>query len=108
MSNTSITEKNYADLLGLFVSNPEVEEAWLFSSRAKGTYKKGSDNNLAIKGDGCNPGLALTMANIANEELPIPYQVDIIDNRSIDNPAFIEQIDRVGLLFYSRSKKAAI
>lgn len=107
MSSFGITEKSYTLLLELFTRQPEVEEAWLFGSRAKGTHKKGSDVDLAIKGSACNPGLALTMANKANEELPIPYQVDIIDYCSIDNPALKEHIDRVGLLFYSRSKKEA-
>jgi uncharacterized protein len=108
MSSFGITEKSYALLLELFTRQPEVEEVWLFGSRAKGTYKKGSDIDLAIKGRACNPGLALTMANKANEELPIPYQVDIIDYSSIDNPALKEHIDRVGKLFYSSKNEAKI
>jgi uncharacterized protein len=48
------------------------------------------------------------MANKANEELPIPYQVDIIDYSSIDNPALKEHIDRVGKLFYSSKNEAKI
>ncbi len=70
MSSFGITEKTYTMLLELFARHPEVEEAWLFGSRAKGKYKKGSDIDLAIKGSACNPGLALTIANVANEELP--------------------------------------
>lgn len=107
MSSFGITEKSYAMLLELFTRQPEVEEAWLFGSRAKGTHKKGSDIDLAIKGKGCHPCLALAMANKANEKLPIPYQVDIVDYCSIDNPALKAHIDRVGLLFYSKNKKVA-
>ncbi len=107
MSSFGLTEKTYATLLELFAGHSEVEEVWVFGSRAKGTHKKGSDIDLAIKGRGCDPALALNMANMANEALPIPYQVDIVDYRSIDNPALKAHIDRVGLLFYSKSKKEA-
>jgi len=103
MSSFGITEKSYNMLLELFTRHPEVEEVWLFGSRAKGTHKKGSDIDLAIKGENCNSDLALTLANQANEELPIPYQVDIIDYSSIDNPDLKEHIDRVGKLFYSKN-----
>jgi len=93
MSSFGITEKSHSLLLELFTRQPEVEEVWLFGSRAKGTYKKGSD---------------MAMANKANEELPIPYQVDIIDYSSIDNPSLKEHIDRVGKLFYSSKNEAKI
>lgn len=107
MNSFGITKKTYTMLLELLSGYPEVEEAWLFGSRAKGTHKKGSDIDLTIKGSDCNPDLAITIANIANEELPIPYQVDIIDYSTIDNPDLKDHIDRVGILFYSSSKKEA-
>ncbi len=106
MCSFGITEKSYNMLLELFTKHPEIEEAWLFGSRAKGNNKKGSDIDLAIKGSDCSPDLALTVATIANEELPIPYQIDIVDYSTIDNPDLKEHIDRVGLLFYSSTKKA--
>ncbi len=108
MSNFGITEKSYALLMELFTRQPEAEEVWLFGSRAKGTHQKGSDIDLAIKGSACNPGLALAIANQANEELPIPYQVDIVDYSSIDNPNLKDHIDRVGVLFYSSKTEANI
>jgi uncharacterized protein len=107
MSSFGITKKTYTMLLELFNRHPEVEEVWLFGSRAKSTHKKGSDIDLTIKGENCNPDLALTIANQANEELPIPYQVDVVDYSSIDNPNLKEHIDRVGKLFYSKSKETA-
>ena len=107
MSSFGITKKTYTMLLELFTRHPEVEEVLLFGSRAKNTYKKGSDIDLAIKGEDCNFDLALTIANQVNEELPIPYQVDIVDYSSIDNPDLKEHIDRVGKLFYSSSKEKA-
>ena len=108
MSSFGITEKTYTMLLELFNSHPEVEEVWLFGSRAKSTHKKGSDIDLAIKGDNCTPDLVLTIASQANEELPIPYQVDIIDYNSIDNTDLKDHIDRVGVLFYRNKKEAKI
>jgi len=103
MSSFGITAKTYTMLLELFIRHPEVEEVWLFGSRAKGNHKKGSDIDLAIKGKHCNPDLALTIANQANEELPIAYQVDVIDYSAIDNHDLQEHIDRAGKLFYRKS-----
>jgi uncharacterized protein len=68
--------------------------------------KHGSDIDLVIKGAACTPDLALTIANQANEELPIPYQVDIVDYNSIDNSDLKDHIDRIGKLFYSSKQEA--
>lgn len=57
MSTFGITEKSYQLLLDAFVKYQEVEEVILFGSRAKGTYKKGSDIDLAIKAKTCQPSL---------------------------------------------------
>mgnify|MGYP001239243225 CR=1 FL=1 len=73
-----------------------VEEVILFGSRAKGNYKKGSDIDLAIKGDGTSARLALTIQSYINEELPVPYMVDVLDYHSLQHLELKEHIDRVG------------
>jgi predicted nucleotidyltransferase len=74
----------------------------LFGSKAKGNYKKGSDIDLAIKGENCSPALALHIQGFINEELPVPYMVDVIDYTSLTHKELKEHIDRVGLTFYTR------
>lgn len=61
MSSFGITETSYRLLMGTFSNYPEIEEVIIFGSRAKGTCKKGSDIDLAIKGDLCTSLLALDL-----------------------------------------------
>lgn len=80
---------------------PEVEKAVIFGSRAKGTYRPGSDIDLALFG----PWLDLdTLGRIAGQldESPIPYQVGLCLFDAIDHPGLREHIERVGKVFYQR------
>lgn len=103
MNSFGISEKSFHLLLETFAKFPEVEEVMLFGSRAKGNYKIGSDIDLAIRGDKCSASLALTLQSYMNEELPIPYMVDVLDYRSLHHLELKEHIDRVGVEFYVRS-----
>ncbi|HEX3047690.1 MAG TPA: nucleotidyltransferase domain-containing protein [Bacillota bacterium] len=100
MNNFGISEKSYKLLMETFVKYPQVEEVIIFGSRAKGNYKKGSDIDLAIKGAQSSAKLALTLQSYINEELPIPYMVDVIDYNSLNHRELKEHIDRVGIKFY--------
>lgn len=102
MNPFGITEKSNNLLLETFSKYPQVEEVILFGSRAKGNYKKGSDIDLAIKGSQCSASLALTLQSFINEELPIPYMVDVVDYHSLSHLELKEHIDRAGVRFYQR------
>lgn len=78
---------------------PEVQEAFLFGSRAKGNYKRGSDVDIALKGDHLGKGVT-RISGYLNEESPLPYYFDILDYQTIANKELIEHIDRVGLRIY--------
>ena len=94
MNPFGITNKSFQLLMGTFAEIPQIEEVVLFGSRAKGTYKKGSDIDLAIKGEDCTVQLALTLQGILNEELPIPYMVDVVHYESLEHQDLIEHIDQ--------------
>ncbi|BCJ85668.1 nucleotidyltransferase family protein [Effusibacillus dendaii] len=102
MNQFGISDKSFQLLLDTFIHYTQVEEVILFGSRAKGNYKKGSDIDLAIKGKECSASLALTLQSYINEELPIPYTVDVIDYNSLNHKELKEHIDRVGIKFYKR------
>jgi|JI8StandDraft_1071087.scaffolds.fasta_scaffold260428_1 predicted nucleotidyltransferase len=82
---------------------PEVEEAIIFGSRAKGTEKPGSDIDIAIKGNLDDYRLTERLRLMLQEGLYLPYFFDIVDYEKIENPALKEHIDRVGKLFYKQS-----
>jgi predicted nucleotidyltransferase len=90
-----------ARLQGVFAAFPEIEEALLYGSRAKGTYKPGSDIDLALKGDG------VTFHDLgkiidAVDELLLPYEVDLLHYNTLEHAKLREHINRVGVSFYRR------
>mgnify|MGYP000347180769 CR=1 FL=1 len=103
MNLFGIAPKSHQLLLETFMKYVQIEEVILFGSRAKGNYKKGSDIDLAIIGKECNPSLALDVCGIINEELPIPYFVDMIDYESLEHEDLKNHIDNVGVAFYKKS-----
>lgn len=80
---------------------PEIKQMVLFGSRAKRTHKPGSDVDLAIKGKGVTYDTALRLAEVLNEEKPLPYFFDVLRYESIAEPRLVEHIDRVGVVLYS-------
>ena len=102
MNPFGIAEKSYHLLLDTFSKYPEVEQVVLFGSRAKGNYKKGSDIDLAIKGKKSQSTTALNISAIINEQLPIPYHVDVINYDSLKHVELKDHIDRVGVVFFEK------
>lgn len=99
-----ISDKSYIYLIDYFKKNTAVEEVIIFGSRAKGNYRKGSDIDLAIKGYKSSTGLAFNIESYINEELPVPYNVDVVDYNSLQHRELKEHIDRAGTLFYKRTE----
>lgn len=78
-----------------------ITEAILFGSRAKGTYRNGSDIDLALKGN--KLGLQeLTTLYAALDELPLLYKFDLVIFDRITKPALVEHIERVGVVIYRK------
>jgi predicted nucleotidyltransferase len=78
-----------------------VEKAVLYGSRVKGTYKNGSDIDLTLFGQITFQELLRIETELDDLLLPWLFDLSIYDH--IDNPALIEHIDRVGLIFFSKS-----
>jgi predicted nucleotidyltransferase len=73
-----------------------VEEAYLFGSRAKGTHHKGSDIDIALKGNIDLRTLA-KIRYILEEETTLPYHFDIVDYHTITHPDLKAPNARVGV-----------
>jgi predicted nucleotidyltransferase len=83
---------------------PQVEQAILYGSRAKGNYKTGSDIDLTLRG-----GADLTLNVIYRilddlDDLLLPYTIDLSIFDDIGDLDVIEHIQRVGVTFYEKSK----
>ena len=91
------------DLLRVFAQNARVERVLLFGSRAMGTYKNGSDIDLALFGTYLTPD-DLTDLRTRLDALPYAYTYDLIDYARSSNPALKAAIDDMGLPFYEQQR----
>ena len=86
----------------VFANYPQVEEAVLYGSRARGDYKNGSDIDLTLRGgDALTHTILSRIANDLDDQL-LPYTIDLSIFGNIRNPEMTEQIERVGVVFYEK------
>ena len=82
----------------VFSGYPNIEQVIIYGSRAKGTYRNGSDIDLALRGTQLTASELIT-AETQLDELLLPYKIDLCLFDSIQNPDLIEHIKRVGKPF---------
>lgn len=86
----------------VFEKYPQVQKAILYGSRAKGTFRNGSDIDLTlVGGNDLNVSLLLKIEN-ALEELLLPYKIDLSIFSKIENQELIDHINRIGIVFYEK------
>ncbi len=88
-------------LQALFRRYPDVDEVILYGSRAKGTYREGSDIDFTLLGKNLSLKIIYAIEEEI-EELLLPYSFDLSLFEQIDNPELIDHIKRVGKVFYKR------
>jgi len=81
---------------------PEIDEAIIFGSRAMGNYKKGSDVDIALKGQNVNRRTVIRLADDLNEVYPLPYFFDVINYNDISNEELKKHIDSVGKTIFKQ------
>ena len=85
----------------VFARYPAIEKAILYGSRAKGNFKKGSDIDLTLTGDGLNL-FVINKILIEIDNLLLPYTFDISIFNQISNADLIRHVERVGVVFYDK------
>lgn len=96
-----LTQPCIDDIKTVFHRHTNVEEAVIFGSRAMGTYKNGSDIDIAIKGERLSFNDLLSL-RVGLDSLPYAYTYDIIIYHKITTPELITHIDELGITFYKR------
>lgn len=94
--NFGITEKTYNLLIKTLNGYSEIEKACIFGSRTMGNYKKGSDVDICIYGKSVTEKLISELNTQLNENLPIPYYMDIVFYDNIENDNLKRHIDEQG------------
>jgi predicted nucleotidyltransferase len=102
MNNASLDRRAVALLEQVFLRHPEINDVTLFGSRAKGTHAHNSDIDLSVRGR-TNP-LETEALAAELDELPLPYQFDVLDFDQISSEPLLEHIKRVGVVVYRKAR----
>ena len=94
LSDTVIKE-----LQDVFRLHANIKKVLIFGSRSKGTYRAGSDIDLAVIGDGIDYNQLLSIL-CEIDELELLYSVDLLDYQKKKGTPIGDHIDRVGEIFY--------
>lgn len=84
-----LNDKEIEEIKSVLKSN-NIKKAFIFGSRAKGNYKKGSDIDIAIDGD------ERKISYLLNEESSLPYYFDVVNISKIKNKNLSDHIKRAG------------
>jgi predicted nucleotidyltransferase len=101
MNNTGLTETDLQEIISILKSFPEIQQALIFGSRAKGNYKNGSDVDLALKGPELTFSTVARIRYLLNEETRMPYTFDVVQFETITSLELIGHINRVGTCIYT-------
>jgi predicted nucleotidyltransferase len=83
---------------------PSVEKTILFGSRAKGTYKPGSDIDLALVGQQGLDWTVVGKIDDALDDLMLPYRFSLVVYDNSTDPEVAEHIKRVGVSLFERGQ----
>ncbi|HDL5699086.1 TPA: nucleotidyltransferase domain-containing protein [Mannheimia haemolytica] len=101
MSNFGLSERATKTITDILARYPEVEQAIIYGSRAKGNYREGSDVDLTFKGKDLTYDIVKRIWGDLDDS-DSPYLFDLSIYHQLTNANFIEHIDRVGKVFYQR------
>lgn len=104
--NHGLSDGTVQKLVAVFIKFPEIDQAVLYGSRAKGNYKPGSDIDLSLRGVKLTHAICASIAD-AIDELLLPYTVDLSQFDALDasgSADLRQHIERVGLVFYQRAR----
>ena len=102
-NNYGLLDRDISNLLNTFEKFEEVEKAVIFGSRAMGNYKESSDIDLAIFGKNVSSEALSEIDSLLNEELPIPFFIDIVYFETITNNELKEHIQTEGKIIYKKT-----
>ncbi|TDB58223.1 nucleotidyltransferase family protein [Arundinibacter roseus] len=102
-----LIENDMEEIVSILAQFPNVQTALIFGSRAKGNYRNGSDVDICLKGKSLNFNEISQISYQLNEETRMPYMFDVLDYKTIQEPALVDHIDRIGVEFYMLLEKTA-
>ena len=93
---TGLDAAKLETIRSLIGADRRVRRVRLFGSRAKGTWREGSDIDLAVQGEGIDRSDASRWAEELEEAL-FPWSVDVVIVDETTDQELIDHIDRVSV-----------
>ncbi len=101
-ASIGLTETDFTKVISIFEKFPVLEKVVLYGSRAKGNYRKYSDIDIVLKGDGLNLKIQQQI-ELALDDLYLPYSFDVSIFSRISNDELIAHVERVGIEIYKNN-----
>ena len=103
-NNFGIYDNSFSEIIKELHKYSPIEKAVIFGSRAMGNYKKGSDIDIAVFGENFTYDMLVKLHSELNEELPIPYFIDILHFETTENEEIKKHILSEGKIIYTKEK----
>lgn len=104
MPRFGLPETTVQEISAILARHPQVKQATLYGSRAKGDYKHGSDIDLTLRGGTDLSWRVLYQIMDELDDLLLPYTIDLSRYDDIADPDVIAHIQHVGVTFYEAGK----
>jgi predicted nucleotidyltransferase len=86
----------------LFQQHLDIEQVWVYGSRAKGTNQPGSDVDLALIGPDVKGETVKHIHFVLEEESPMPFFFDVLHWNTLSNQKLKDEIQRTAQPLYQR------
>ena len=101
--NFGLREADIQFMQALFQQHSDVEQVWVYGSRAKGTNQPGSDVDLALVGPHIQRETVRHIHFVLDENSPIPFFFDVLHWDSLSNQKLKDEIQRTAHLLHQRT-----
>lgn len=99
-----LKERHRGAIIEILAAHPKVERIVLFGSRAWGNFRPQSDIDLALYGEELTWD-DLTKLKEKLEETTIPYRIDLLLVRDLEDRGLREQIEKHGVEWFCRPSR---
>ena len=89
-------------MTNLFRQHPDIEQVWVYGSRAKGTNQPGSDVDLALIGSDVTGETVRHIHFVLEEDSPMPFFFDVLHWDTLSNQKLKDEIQRTAQPLYQR------
>ena len=100
--NFGLRDSDITFMDALFRQHTDIEQVWVYGSRAKGTNKPGSDVDLALIGPDVQRETVRHIHFVLEEDSPMPFFFDVLYWNPLANQKLKDEIERTAKVLYQR------